>query len=168
MLAILATGALDGVLPLHFAERLSQTGIGLTYLAVGALIAIGSAAAGHQPPTRMLITGAVAITAGLTLTGATTTYLPWAAGLLLIGLGAGTAQTGATGLLLNAVPTSRIVTAMIVWSQLGILGYLAGPALGGLLAQNLGYVALAILPAAALALLAVVNAGGRTSPPTNQ
>jgi hypothetical protein len=48
--------------------------------------------------------------------------------LVLIGLGAGAAQTGATGLLLAAVPTARIVTAMVVWSQLGILGYLAAPA----------------------------------------
>ena len=157
MLAILAVGALDGVLPLHFADRLSQTGIGLTYLGVGALIAIGSAAAGHQPPARMLIAGAVALTAGITLAGATTTQLPWAVGLLLTGLGVGAAQTGATGLLLDAVPTNRIVTAMIVWSQLGILGYLAGPALGGLLAQHLGYAALGLLPATTLALLAVVN-----------
>jgi hypothetical protein len=161
MLAILATGALDGVLPLHFAGRLTQTGIGLTYLAVGALIAVGSAAAGHQPPARMLVTGAVAITAGLTVAGATTTYPAWAAALLLIGLGAGAAQTGATGLLLDAVPTARIVTAMIVWSQLGILGYLAGPALGGLLAQHLGYAALGLLPATALALLALIKATRR-------
>jgi MFS family permease len=161
MLAILATGALDGVLPLHFAERLSQAGIGVTYLAVGALIAIGSAAAGHQPPARMLITGATAITVGLTLAGATTTLAPWAAGLLLIGLGAGAAQTGATGLLLAAVPTTRIVTAMVVWSQLGILGYLAGPAAGGILAEHLGYAALGLLPAAALALLALVAGCGR-------
>jgi predicted MFS family arabinose efflux permease len=156
MLAITATGALDGVLPLHFADRLSQTGIGLAYLAVGALIAIGSAAAGHQPPTRMLIAGAAAITTGLTLAGATTTYLPWATGLLLIGLGAGAAQTGATGLLLDAVPTERIVTAMVVWSQLGILGYLAGPALGGLLAQHLGYAALGLLPATAIVLIGLI------------
>jgi len=157
MLAILATGALDGVLPLHFAERLTQTGIGLTYLAVGALIAISSATAGHQPPARMLIGGAVTITTGITLAGATATYLPCAAALLLIGLGAGAAQTGATGLLLDAVPTTRIVTAMIVWSQLGILGYLASPALGGLLAQHLGYAALGLLPATGLLLLAVVS-----------
>lgn len=165
MLAILATGALDGILPLHFAQRLTQTGIGLTYLAVGALIAIGSAAAGHQPPARMLITGATAITTGLTLAGATTTYLPWAAGLLLIGLGTGAAQTGATGLLLDTVPTNRIVTAMIVWSQLGILGYLAGPALGGLLAQHLGYAALGLLPATTLAVLALIHRTSRKGAP---
>jgi len=161
MLAILATGALDGVLPLHFAERLSQAGIGVAYLVVGALIAAGSAVAGHQPPARMLIVGAIAITVGLTLAGATSTLAPWAAGLLFIGLGAGAAQTGATGLLLAAVPTARIVTAMVVWSQLGILGYLAGPAAGGVLAEHLGYAALGLLPAAALVLLALVAGYGR-------
>lgn len=163
MLAILATGALDGVLPLHFAARLSQTGIGLTYLAVGALIAIGSTAAGHQRPSRMLIAGALAITAGLTLAGATTSYPAWAAALILIGLGAGAAQTGATGLLLTAVPTNRIVTAMVVWSQLGILGYLAGPALGGLLAQHLGYAALGLLPATSLAVVKLIARRGRAT-----
>jgi len=163
MLAILATGALDGVLPLHFAVRLSQPGIGVAYLLVGALIAVGSAAAGHQPPIRMLAVGAVAITGGLTLAGATTTLAPWAVALLLIGLGAGAAQTGATGLLLAAVPTERIVTAMVVWSQLGILGYLVGPAAGGVLAEHVGYAALGLLPAATgLVLLVVARRGQAT------
>ena len=160
MLAILATGALDGVLPLHFSTRLSQTGIGVAYLLVGALIAVGSAAAGHLPPRWMLIAGAGGITGGLTLAGATTSLATWAIALMLIGLGAGAAQTGATGLLLDAVPTSRIVTAMVVWSQLGILGYLVGPAMGGVLAEHLGYAALGLLPAAtglALAALALTR-----------
>lgn len=55
MLAILTTGALDGVLPLPFADRLSQTSIGAVYLLVGALIAVGSAAAGHPLPDRMVV-----------------------------------------------------------------------------------------------------------------
>lgn len=165
MLAILATGALDGVLPLHFARHWSQTGIGIAYLLVGALLALASAAAGHQPHTRMLITGALAVTCGLTLAGASSVPAVWIFALVLIGLGAGAAQTGATGLLLAAVPTTRIVTAMVVWSQLGILGYLAAPALGGLAAQHLGYAALGLLPAAtatALAILAVPSWARRT------
>ncbi len=51
-----------------------------------------------------------------------TTPWVWALALVLLGLGAGAAQTGATGLLLAAVPPARIVTATVVWSQLGILG----------------------------------------------
>ena len=54
-------------------------------------------------------------------------------------------------------PHQRIVTAMVAWSQLGILGYLVGPAVGGVLAEHLGYAAPGPLPAAtglALAALA--------------
>ncbi len=92
MLAILATGALDGVLPLHFAQRWSQTRIGVAYLLVGALLAVGSAGAGHQPPARMLFTGGLAITVGLTVCGASPRPWVWALGLVLLGLGAGAAQ----------------------------------------------------------------------------
>jgi MFS family permease len=147
MLAILGAGALDGVLPLHFGTRLSQAQIGLAYVGVAALIAVGSAAAGHQPPRRMLAAGALAITAGLTLAGGTTSLTAWAVALALIGLGAGTAQVGATGLLLRAVPTAGIVAAMVVWSQLGVVGYLAAPAVGGLIAEHVGFGALGVLPA---------------------
>jgi hypothetical protein len=80
----------------------------------------------------------------------------WGLALVLVGLGAGATQTGATGMLLAAVPIARIVTAMVVWSQLGILGYLAAPALGGLLAQHLGYAALGLLPATTAILLATL------------
>jgi MFS family permease len=149
MLAILATGVLDGVLPLHFSLRLSQSQIGLAYVAVALLIAVGSTLAGHQPPGRMLAVGGIALTVGITLAGATATIAAWAIALAVIGLGAGAAQTGATGLLLAAVPTTRIVTAMVLWSQLGIVGYLAGPVLGGLIAQHLGFAALGLLPVAA-------------------
>jgi MFS family permease len=41
------------------------------------------------------------------------------------------------------------VTAMVVWSQIGIVGYLLGPLLGGALAQTAGYEALGLIPAAA-------------------
>jgi MFS family permease len=157
MLGILAIGAVDGVLPLHFAQRWTQTGIGIAYVLVGVLLAIGSVAAGHQPPARMLLTGALTITLGLTLAGASTTPWVWGLALVLVGLGAGATQTGATGMLLAAVPIARIVTAMVVWSQLGILGYLAAPALGGLLAQHLGYAALGLLPATTAILLATLT-----------
>lgn len=157
MFAMLAIGAVDGALPLHFATRLSQGQIGLLYTATALLIAGASAAAGHRRPTWMLGTGVVGVAAGLALAGAATTPWPWLAALALIGVGTGTAQTGATGILLDAVPTERIVTALVIWSQMGILGYLAGPAAGGLLAQRLGYAALGWL--AVLAALPLTAAG---------
>ena len=146
MFAITATGTLDGVLPLHFATRLTQTQIGLAYTATAILIAAASAAAGNVRPGRALTIGGLGIVGGITLAGVSTTVPMWLCALALIGLGAGAAQTGATGILLQAVPTERIVTAMVVWSQMGILGYLIAPALGGPLAAWLGFQWLGLLP----------------------
>ena len=42
----------------------------------------------------------------------------------------------------------RIVTAMVVWSQVGIVGYLIGPLAGGAVAEGLGYGALGLLTVA--------------------
>jgi MFS family permease len=162
MFAILATGTLDGVLPLHFASHLNQTRIGLAYTATALLIAVSSAVAGSTRPTVALILGGTGIVAGITLAGATRTVPAWLAALALVGLGAGAAQTGATGILLAAVPTDRIVTAMVTWSQIGILGYLLAPAIGGPLAARLGFAWLGLLPAtAAITLLAVARGGRR-------
>ena len=50
------------------------------------------------------------------------------------------------GILLDAVSPERIVTAMVVWSQVGIVGYLLGPLAGGAVAQGLGFAALGLVP----------------------
>ena len=47
------------------------------------------------------------------------------------------------------MPVERIVTAMVVWSQIGIVGYLLGPLAGGLVAGSLGYAFIGLVPAAA-------------------
>ena len=38
---------------------------------------------------------------------------------------------------------------MVIWSQIGIAGYLLGPLLGGLVAEQLGYAYLGLVPALA-------------------
>ena len=50
-------------------------------------------------------------------------------------MGLGLGQTGALGILLDAVTTDRVVTAMVVWSQIGMVGYLVGPLAGGALVE---------------------------------
>ena len=124
MFAIMALGILDGVLPVHFASRLSQFQIGVAYTATALLVAVSSTAAGHARPRAALAVGGCGAVAGVALAGATGTVPAWAVALALIGLGAGAAETGATGVLLHAVPAERIVTAMVVWSQLAMIGYL--------------------------------------------
>jgi MFS family permease len=69
--------------------------------------------------------------------------------LLLAAIGIGIANTGSLGILVESVGVERIVTAMVVWSQLGILGYLIGPLLGGVVAEMLGFPAIGLVPAAA-------------------
>lgn len=50
LFAVLALGIFEGVLPLHFAERLDQSEIAAVYVAA-ALIVAGSAAAGRESAT---------------------------------------------------------------------------------------------------------------------
>jgi MFS family permease len=80
----------------------------------------------------------------------------WLVALVIAGAGIGLGNTGSIGLLLAAVPAERIVTAMVVWSQIGIAGYLLGPLLGGAVVQAFGFAALGIVPLAAAAALLLV------------
>jgi MFS family permease len=74
----------------------------------------------------------------------------------VIGIGMG--NTGSLGLLVEAVPVERIVTALVVWSQVGIVGYMLGPLAGGIVAEGAGYGYVWLVPAgAALFLLALVR-----------
>jgi MFS family permease len=157
LLAMMSFGTLDGVLPLHFATRLGQSQIGLAYTATGVLVAIASALAGRTRPVVALTAGGLGIVGGIALAGATGTPAVWAVALALVGLGAGAAETGATGVLLDAVPTERIVSAMVVWSQVGICGYLIAPTLGGQVVTHLGFGWLGLVPLTAA--FAAVAAG---------
>lgn len=148
MLGMSAAGMLDGVLPLHFAQQLDQTQIGLAYVATAVVTTTASILAGHTRPRRALGFGAVAATVGVTLAGGSALVVVWAVALALVGAGAGSAQTGSTGVLLERIPTERIVGAMTAWSQLGVVGYLVAPVVGGPLAQHVGYAAIGLVPLA--------------------
>jgi MFS family permease len=152
MLGMLAVGMVDGVLPLHFSTLLSQTQIGVAYVATAVVTAVAAVASGHLRPGVALLLGGVAMTLGVTGAGATTAVTAWLVALALIGFGGGAAQTGSTGVLLEEIPTDRIVSAMTVWSQLGIMGYFIAPAVGGPMAEHLGYASLGLVPLALGAL----------------
>jgi MFS family permease len=93
---------------------------------------------------------------GITLAGMVASVPLWVLALLLAGAGIGIANTGSLGLLIEAVPVDRIVSAAVVWSQLGIIGYLLGPLAGGMIAEELGYGAVGLVPAAAAAVAAAM------------
>jgi len=71
--------------------------------------------------------------------------------------------TGSAGVLLEAVGTERIVTAMVVWSQAGIVGYLLGPLAGGAVAQGMGFAAIDLVPAAAAAIVLLTYGRARAA-----
>jgi hypothetical protein len=158
LFTVLGLGIVEGVLPLHLADRLSQAEIGVAYACVSLLVAGTAAAAARLPPRVDVLVSVALVTAGLTLAGVTTAVVLWILALIVTGAGIGLGNTGSIGVLLEAIQPERIVTAMIIWSQIGIAGYLLGPVLAGGVAQALGFAALGLVPAAAaIALLAVMR-----------
>jgi MFS family permease len=157
LFAVLALGVLEGVLPLHLAERLSQAQIGTFYVGASLVVALTGAAAGGRRPRPLVFASLPLAVAGITLAGLGTTVPLWVLAMLLAASGIGLANTGSLGMLIAAVPVERTVSAMVVWSQVGIAGYLLGPLAGGLIAEQLGYGLIGLVPAAAAAAVLLLR-----------
>ena len=163
LFAVLALGVLEGVLPLHLAERLTQAQIGGLYVGASVVVALSATAAGGRRPHPLMSAAVVLVVAGISLAGMFANVPLWLLSMLLAAIGIGLANTGSLGLLIEAVPVERIVTAMVVWSQIGIAGYLLGPLAGGLVAAGAGYAFVALIPAAA-GLVVLVLLRNRPTP----
>jgi MFS family permease len=162
LFAVMGLGIVEGVLPLHLATRLTQAEIGALYIGMSLVVSASAAAAGSLRPRPILVASTVLVVAGLAAAGAATNVPIWLLALALAGVGIGLANTGSLGVLIETVRPERIVTAMVVWSQLGIVGYLLGPLAGGGLTQTAGFAALGLAPlTAALALLVLIAAPSR-------
>ncbi len=159
LFAYLVLGLMEGVLPLHLAERLTQAEIGALYVGLSLVVATGAAAAGSQRPRSMVFGSVLMAVAGISIAGAVAQVPLWVLALTLAALGVGIGSTGSLGLLVQTVDLNRIVTAIVVWSQIGIAGYLLGPLIGGSVAQGVGYPALGVVPAVfGIAVLAALAA----------
>ena len=161
-------GTLDGVLPLHFDDRLGQTGIAALYAGAGVVIAIFSIVGARLAMVRAVVAGTVLQVVGIALAGATGQVWWWVLSLGLAAIGFGLDQTGSLGYLLDAVGPDRMILAMVVWSQLFAIGYLIGPALGGIVAATLGYSAIGLVPLAfgILVFVALARMPARVEPVT--
>jgi MFS family permease len=160
MFTYLVLGLMEGTLPLHLAERLGQAEIGALFVGLALVVAAGSAGAGSRRPRSMVLGSVVLAAAGISLAGAVSSVPVWILALGLAALAVGIGGTGAFGLLVEAVDVDRIVTALVVFSQAGIAGYLVGPLIGGLAAEGLGYAAVGLVPAVfGAGLLAAMIAG---------
>jgi MFS family permease len=167
LMVALGYGALDGPLPLHFDQRLGQGEIAALYVVGALVLGASAAAAGRGPPRPMLVAAAVVLTLGIALAGLTETVPWWIAAMALASVGLGIGETGALGILLETVGPARIVLAMVVWSQVWAVGYLAGPAAAGAIAESLGFAAIGLVPlvAALIVLGALVVSPTRPAPP---
>lgn len=160
--AMLALGVVEGVLPLHLATRLSQSEIGALYVGTSLIVAASAGAAGSFRPVPILVASTVLVVAGIGLVGATSDVAIWIGALAVAGVGVGIANTGSLGVLIGTVEPHRIVTALVIWSQLAMIGYLLGPLGGGGLAQSFGFRTLGLVPlAAAIPLLAAYARAAR-------
>ena len=105
-----------------------------------------------------MLAAVVLAVAGISLAGVAANVPLWLVALLLAAVGIGLGNTGSLGMLVEAVPVERIVTAMVVWSQIGIIGYLLGPLVGGMVADGAGYAFVGLVPAVAgLAVIALLH-----------
>jgi MFS family permease len=162
LFAYLVLGLMEGVLPLHLAERLTQAEIGALYVGLSVVVATSATAAGSRRPRPMVFGSVLLAVTGITLAGAVAQVPLWCLALGLAAVAVGIGSTGALGLLVEAVDVERIVTAMVVWSQIGIVGYLLGPLAGGTVADELGYAATgAVVAAAGIAVLATLRVSER-------
>jgi MFS family permease len=153
LLVAFTLGTFDGPLPVHFATELSQAEIGALYV-VAALIGSACAAlAGRLPPRPTLAAAAVLMSASVALAGLTDVVALWIVAAAVAGIGLGAGESSALGVLLESVGVERIVLAMVVWSQVWAVGYLTGPAVGGGVAEALGFGALGLVPLTASLLV---------------
>jgi hypothetical protein len=90
---------LEGPLPLHFAERLTQAQIGGLYVGASLIVAVSAAAAGAMRPRPLVFAAVLLAVAGTSLAGMATDVPLRLLALALAAVGIGIANTGSLGLL---------------------------------------------------------------------
>jgi MFS family permease len=164
LMVSLTLGTFDGPIPLHFAEELSQAEIAALYVLAALVSSASATLAGRGAPRPVLATAKLIMTLSIALGGASGTVAIWVLVAVLVGVGLGAGEAGALGILLESIGVERIVLAMVVWSQVWAVGYLVGPAIGGGLAEALGYGALGLVPLVASAFVFVGFARLKSEP----
>lgn len=166
LFAVLALGVFEGILPLHFAEQLDQTEIAALYVAASVVVAVSAVAASKLRPLPLVVAAIVLATSGIALAGAAAHVPLWLIAVLIAAVGIGVGNTASIGVLVEAIRPERIVTAMVIWSQLGIVGYLLGPLLGGAVADEVGFAYVGLVPAVAGGAVLLAMLASRAPRPT--
>ena len=74
LFAYLTLGLMEGVLPLHLAERLTQAEIGALYVGLSLVVATSAAAAGSRAPRPMVFASVLLAVVGVSIAGAAAQY----------------------------------------------------------------------------------------------
>jgi MFS family permease len=119
----------------------SGRGVYPLLLALGVLDASGYSVIVPVAPAIAHATGAGPATIGLLVASFPTG--------MVLGFALAGSVVGRRGRQVLARRIPGIVTAMVVWSQIGMVGYLLGPLAGGLVAEGLGYAFIGTVSAAA-------------------
>jgi MFS family permease len=168
LMVALTLGTFDGPMPIHFSELLSQAEIGGLYV-VSALVGSAFAAlAGRYPPRPCLALAAILMPAAIAVGGLTENVPIWILVAVGAGVGLGFGEAGSLGVLLETIGLEKIVLAMVLWSQVWAIGYLAGPAAGGGVAEALGFGAIGLVPFAAALLVLAGFLLPRLAPPRSE
>jgi MFS family permease len=154
LVVAIGLGALDGPLPLHFGTELSQAAIAALYVGSALVAAVAAVVAGRTQPRATLAVTVSVLALGIALAGAVETVPLWLLAVGLAGIGIGAGETAAFGVLLESTGPERIVTAMVVWSQIWSVGYLVAPVGAGAVAEGLGFGAIGLVPLAGALLVA--------------
>ena len=168
LMVALTLGTFDGPLPIHFSELLSQAEIGALYVVSALFGSAFAALAGRFPPRPCLALAAVLMPAAIAVGGLTESVAVWILVAVCAGIGLGFGEAGSLGILLETIGLEKIVLAMVIWSQVWAIGYLAGPAAGGGVAEALGFGAIGLVPFAAALLVLAGFLLPRLAPPRSE
>jgi MFS family permease len=155
LMVALTLGTFDGPMPIHFSELLSQAQIGGLFVISALLASACAALAGRYPPRPCLALAAILMPSAIAVGGLTESVPIWILVAVAAGVGLGFGEAGSLGVLLESIGLEKIVLAMVIWSQVWAIGYLAGPAAGGGVAEALGFGAIGLVPFTAALLVLV-------------
>jgi MFS family permease len=165
-------GYIEGALPVHFATRLSQAGVGFLYMvgavaaAVGA-VTLGRLAGSHRSRPGVAL-GMAFIAGGLLAGSIADSVAVWVVGLAIFGLGAGGSDPNILGVITTDVPFEIMIGVQTLAAEAFAIGLFIGPMLGGILAEQAGFDVAGIviaLPSIAFAVVGMsfLIARGRAS-----
>ena len=165
-------GYIEGALPVHFATRLSQAGVGFLYMlgalaaAVGA-VTLGRLAGSHRSRPGVAL-GMVLIAGGLLAGSISDSVAVWVAAFVIFGLGAGGSDPNILGVITSDVPFEIMIGVQTLAAEAFAIGLFIGPVLGGILAEQAGFAVAGMviaLPSMAFAVvgMSLAVARGRAS-----